>query len=174
MFNLKSMLLGLLHRRSMNQEQLQDYLRSRGIEIGTGCRIFSNIDGPEAYLISLGNNVTIATGARLITHDNSISKILPQYTDIFGKIIVGDNCFIGAYSTVLCGVTIGKNSIIAAGAVVNKSIPSNEIWGGVPAKKIGDISEYCVRSAKYGLNTRGLSYDEKKSLLQNSDKLIRK
>lgn len=144
------------------------------MSIGKNCRIFSDIDGPECYLISLGNNVTIATGARLITHDNSISKVLPNFTDLFGRITIENNVFIGAFSTILCGVTIGSNSIVAAGSLVCKSIPPNEIWGGVPAKRIGAVSEFAVKMTPWGINTRGLSYEEKKELLLKTDRLITK
>ena len=156
------------------QEELQVRLKAKGMKIGSNCRIFSNIDGPEAYLITLGDRVTIATGARLITHDNSISKPLPEFSDIFGRITIGDNTFIGAYSTVLCGVTIGDNVIVAAGSLVVKSIPSGEVWGGVPAKKIGMVKDFANKNKQFGICTRGLSYDEKKELLLNSEKLIRK
>lgn len=54
----------------------------------------------------------------------------------------GNNCFIGARSTILPGVTIGDNSIVAVGAVVNKSIPSGEVWGGVPAHYIMKTKDY--------------------------------
>lgn len=160
--------------RQPSQREIQQSLRKKGMKIGDNCRIFSDIDGPECYLISLGNNVTIATGARLITHDNSISKVLPSYTDLFGRISLEDNVFIGAYSTILCGVTVGSNSIIAAGSPVCKSIPKNEIWGGVPAKRIGLISDFAIRMKPWGINTRGLSYEEKKGMLLNTDKLIKK
>ena len=49
-------------------------------------------------------------------------------------ISIGDYAFIGGSSIILKGVTIGKNSIVAAGSVVTKSIPDGEIWGGNPAK----------------------------------------
>jgi acetyltransferase-like isoleucine patch superfamily enzyme len=52
---------------------------------------------------------------------------------------IKDNVFIGASSIILKGITIGKNSIIAAGSVVVKDIPDNEVWGGNPAKKIKDL-----------------------------------
>lgn len=52
---------------------------------------------------------------------------------------IGSNCWIGSKVTILDGVTVGNNCIIAAGAVVNKSFPDNCIIGGVPAKKIRDI-----------------------------------
>ncbi len=54
-------------------------------------------------------------------------------------IVVGKNVWIGANATVLPGVTIGDGSIIAAGAVVTKDVPTNVIVGGVPAKIIKNI-----------------------------------
>ena len=55
------------------------------------------------------------------------------------EVIIGDNVFIGAHTTILKGVHIGKNSLIGAGAVVTRNIPSNEIWAGNPASFIKDI-----------------------------------
>jgi acetyltransferase-like isoleucine patch superfamily enzyme len=63
------------------------------------------------------------------------SRIGPQ-PSIKKEIIVGEDVWIGANSVILKGVNIGSGSVIAAGAIVTKSIPSNEIWGGVPAKLI--------------------------------------
>lgn len=56
----------------------------------------------------------------------------PRYSKVlrYGKIIIGNNCFIGARSTILPGVTIGDNSIIGAESLVTKDIPAGEIWGG--------------------------------------------
>jgi len=54
-------------------------------------------------------------------------------------VIIEDYAFIGAHSTILKGVTIGRNSIIGAGSLVCKSVPANEIWGGNPAKYIRNI-----------------------------------
>jgi acetyltransferase-like isoleucine patch superfamily enzyme len=52
------------------------------------------------------------------------------------EIIVEDDVWIGTSCIVIKGVTIGKGSIVAAGSLVNKSIPPFQIWGGVPAKFI--------------------------------------
>lgn len=52
---------------------------------------------------------------------------------------IGKNVWIGANAVILRGVSIGEGAIVAAGAVVNHDIPSHEIWGGVPAKKIRDL-----------------------------------
>ena len=55
-------------------------------------------------------------------------------------VIIGNDCFIGAHSIILKGVTIGEKSIVGAGSVVTKSIPSDEIWGGNPAKFIKNLN----------------------------------
>ncbi|MCY1423806.1 Galactoside O-acetyltransferase [compost metagenome] len=55
--------------------------------------------------------------------------------------VIGTNVFIGANVTVLKGVTIGDNSVIANGSVVNRDIPANVIAGGVPAKVLGPLPE---------------------------------
>ena len=52
---------------------------------------------------------------------------------------LGKRVWIGAHATILAGVTIGDNSIVAAGAVVTKNVPPNVIVGGVPAKIIKEI-----------------------------------
>lgn len=52
---------------------------------------------------------------------------------------IKSGAWIGGYSIILKGVTIGENSIVAAGSVVTKSIPDNEVWGGNPAKFIKDL-----------------------------------
>ena len=54
---------------------------------------------------------------------------------------IGRDVWVGCHVTILPGVTIGDGAIIAAGAVVNKNVPSLEIWGGVPAQKIGRRGE---------------------------------
>ena len=89
-----------------------------GIEIGDGTLI--------------GHQVVIAT----INHaQDPVSR-----ADMFPKPVkIGKNVWIGAHATILPGVTIGDNAIIAAGAVVTKDVENNAVVGGVPAKKIKDI-----------------------------------
>lgn len=53
-----------------------------------------------------------------------------------GPIVLQKNCKIGSHSTIMPNVTIGTNSIIGAHSFVNKSIPPNEVWAGVPVKKL--------------------------------------
>ena len=59
-----------------------------------------------------------------------------EYTADFKPIEIGHHCWIGTGAIVLQGVKIGDGAVVAAGAVVTKDIPANEVWGGVPAKYI--------------------------------------
>jgi len=54
----------------------------------------------------------------------------------FGKVNIGNNVLVGACSVIRSGVSIGNNSSVGIYSFVNKDIPANEMWGGVPAKKI--------------------------------------
>jgi acetyltransferase-like isoleucine patch superfamily enzyme len=95
--------------------------------------------------INIGNNVII--GGNVVIYDTDFHSIDPEIRksgmdfDMAFKrpVMIEDNVFIGAHSTILKGVTIGKNAIIGACSVVTKSIPENEIWAGNPAKYIKSI-----------------------------------
>lgn len=153
-----------------------EYYRRKGVKIGDNVRAFSPLLSAEPYLLEFGNNITISTGVKFTTHDNSVIKVVKNKTDVFGKIIIGNNCFIGQNSLILPGVTIGDNIIIGAGSVVTKSFLENGIIiAGNPAKKIGDINSYNLKIKEYCMNTKGLSYIEKKSLIiRNKERLIKK
>lgn len=85
-------------------------------------------------LIEIHNHVHITYGSVLLTHFLDTEKQGVKWNK--GKIIIEENVFLGTRVIITKPVTIGKNSIVAAGSVVTKDIPSNEIWGGVPAKLI--------------------------------------
>lgn len=59
-----------------------------------------------------------------------------------GKIVIGDNVFIGANSTLLYDVTIGSNVIIGAGSVITKDIPDGTVCAGVPCRVIGKFEDF--------------------------------
>lgn len=146
-----------------------------GYNIGKNCRIFTELKVAEPYLITIGDNVTISTNVTFLTHDNSIIKASKnEYTDLFGKIIIGSNCFIGANSIILPGVYLPDNTIVAAGSVVTKSIKeSNMIIGGNPSRIIGNINDYYKKNKQYAFNCSNLKKEERKKLIiNNNDKLI--
>ena len=63
---------------------------------------------------------------------------MPMCDGVAAPVVLRDHVWIGANAVILKGVEIGRGAVVAAGAVVTKNIPPNEIWGGVPAKKIGE------------------------------------
>lgn len=101
--------------------------------IGNGCEF--NI----SYRLVIGKHSNIASGCKFIDHDHGIKAgmLIGPQTPIVGEIILGEDVWLGCNVIVLKGICIGAGAVVAAGAVVTKSIPANEIWGGVPAKKIG-------------------------------------
>jgi acetyltransferase-like isoleucine patch superfamily enzyme len=102
--------------------------------IGRGCEF--NIQ----ERLRVGNDCLIASGCKFIDHDHGMSvddgpmRTLPCPA---AEINVEDDVWIGFNAVVLKGVTIGRGAVVAAGAVVNKSVPPYEIWGGIPARRIG-------------------------------------
>lgn len=155
-------------------EMINRFFRKKGALIGCNCRIYSDISTSESYLIRIGDNVTISNDVQIITHDNSIIKVNPEYTDLFGEVKIGDNCFIGAHSILLPGVTLGNSCIIGAGSVVSKSFRDGAIIVGNPGRQIGNIKDYLYKYRDKGFNIDGLSASEKKQMiLQNPEKLIK-
>lgn len=153
---------------------LNNYLRKKGIVIGDGTKTASNIKTSEPYLIEIGKNVTLSHDVDFITHDNSVCKIYGVYNDIYGKIKIGDNCFLGAHAIIMYGVTLADNVIVASGSVVTKSVlQSNVIIAGSPAKIIGTWDKFEEKTKNYVMRLGDKSFEEKKStILGNPDKLI--
>jgi acetyltransferase-like isoleucine patch superfamily enzyme len=87
-------------------------------------------------LVHIGSHTMIANYTMIVTvtHDPNAEIMDDSY--IVLPIEIGDNVWIGANAIVLPGVKIGSGSIVGAGAVVTKDVPSNTIVGGVPARPI--------------------------------------
>lgn len=102
------------------------------------------LDDSHCWLITIGNNVTMAPRVHILAHDASTCHHL-GYARI-GRVNIGDNVFIGADTVVLPGVSIGENSVIGANSTVTKSIPANVVAAGNPAKVICSIDDYIERN----------------------------
>ena len=148
------------------------FARSKGVTVGKNCR-FINIKreafGSEPYLISIGDHVTITNGVQFITHDGGVWVFREKHPDIdlIGPIKIGNNVFVGLNTIIMPGVEIGDNCVIGAGSVVTKSIPSNVVAVGAPAKPIKTIDEYWDSIQDRVLYSRSLSISEKKELFQH-------
>lgn len=144
----------------------EQYAKDLGVKIGENCCIYSRNFGSEPYLITIGNNVQITDNVCFFTHGGGwlLRKEITNF-DIFGKIEIKDNVYIGSGSYIMPGVTIESNVIIAARSVVTKSIPQNVIVAGNPAKIIGSLNEFKEKYLRYNTNTKNMTYNEKRKIL---------
>lgn len=115
-----------------------------GFNISIGENFYTNhnvtiLDGAK---VTFGDNVFIAPNCVFSTSGHAIdSEQRGRGLEIAWPITVGDNVWIGANVSVLPGVTIGSDTIIGAGSVVNRDIPSGVIAAGNPCKVIRKITE---------------------------------
>lgn len=111
-------------------------LRIKAVKIGHHCIIEGGVLFDKLYpeLISIGDNVLIARGVKIFSHDHCkrVSNELPMSA----RVTIGNNTFIAADTIILPGVKLGNNTIVGAGSVVTKSFPPNCVLAGNPAKII--------------------------------------
>lgn len=112
----------------------------KNITIGDDVRIH-----PMTYIdasggLEIGSHIGISPGVQIYTQNHGIRRDELYYTQPYrlGKVVIEDDCWIGAGAIIIAGVTIRKGTIVAAGAVVTKDTEQYSIVGGVPAKKIGE------------------------------------
>lgn len=110
------------------------------VVIGDHTRIglHNTIIGP----VTIGQHVNLAQGivVTALNHNYSIpDQRIDQQGVTTAAVTIGNDCWIGANAVILPGVTIGEHSVVAAGAVVTKDVPSHSLVAGVPAKIIKQI-----------------------------------
>lgn len=114
-----------------------------------------------ARLIRIHNNVRVGKKVEFVTHDiiHSVLNCMNgsnTCNEMVGCIEVMDNVFIGANSTILYGVRIGPNAIVAAGSVVTKDVPPGSVVAGVPAKVIGSFADVAKKRMENNVYPREL------------------
>jgi acetyltransferase-like isoleucine patch superfamily enzyme len=134
-----------------NRWLLRGYAR-RGLRLGRDVRVIGKPDfGSEPYLIEIGDHVTVSSHVTFVTHDGAtwVFRHKPDYQGLqrFGRIRIGNNCFIGTRAVILLGVSIGDNCVIGAGAVVTRSVPDGTVVAGSPARTVCTYEEYVARTA---------------------------
>ena len=110
----------------------------RFIEIGKNVFINHGCSFLDMGGITIEDDVLIGPKVNLVTENHPLDPINRRAL-IAKAIVIKRNAWIGAAATILPGVTVGENSVIAAGAVVTKDVAANTIVGGVPAKFIKNI-----------------------------------
>lgn len=128
-------LLGATIGKNSYPSRRVEVIFPKGLLIGERVDIgwFAELDARGG--IKIGNDTNISSHVKLITGSHDIND--EEYAADFRPINIGHHCWIGTGAIILQNVTIGDGAIVAAGAVVTKNIPPYEVWGGVPAKRIG-------------------------------------
>ncbi len=123
---------------------MAEYWRKCGAQVGEGCFLVPTDLGDEAYLIKVGNRVAIAADVFFMTHDGATWVFRDQHPDlqVFGPIVIEDNCIIGARSVLGPNIRIGPNSVVAAGSMVIADVPPNTLVMGIPARPFGSLEKY--------------------------------
>lgn len=142
----------IMHPNNWCNEAFIEYIESMGGVVGKGTRFITPIkchfDINRADYIKIGNNCCLSM-VSILAHDFSWYTFLESkdtlLPDAGGKVIIGNNCFIGYQALILKDTCIGDNVIIGARSVVKGNIPSNTVWAGVPAKQLCTIDEYFER-----------------------------
>lgn len=99
----------------------------------------TNIGDGNLSQLTLKGNVAISPRVTIVLQINPYPSPHTKYETGIKPIVIEENVWIGACCTILNGLTIGRNSIVAAGSVVTKDVPPYTMVGGVPAKKIKDL-----------------------------------
>ena len=110
-----------------------------GNEVGNNVGIAQNCFIQVRGQVTIGNNIIFGPGVGIFSENHNFSetdKYINEQGESRKGVKIEDGVWIGTAATILDGVTIGKNSIIAAGSVVNKDVPPYAVVGGIPAKII--------------------------------------
>jgi len=114
------------------------------IKIGDNCFLNGTVIHARETVI-IGNNCMFGPGVVILdndSHNTSIEPAVRRSGEInVIPVIIGNNVWVGMHSIIMKGVHIGDNSIIASGSVVTKDVPSNQLYGGNPAKFIKKLED---------------------------------
>ena len=160
-----------LYLLKCSDEKRVTYLRKLGMKIGDRCRIRTMKFSTEPYLIEIGDHVAIAAGTEFITHDGA-NWVFEDDVDgggIFGKIVIGNNVFIGINCIILSNTSIGDNCIVGAGSVVRGNFPENSVIAGNPAQIVSKtgIQRMLSRQNPNLLGTKNFTVSQKDKLVKD-------
>ena len=110
------------------------------ITVGDDCSFNDDVSIIALNQIYIGQNSIFGPYTYICDHNHGTSRqelIRSQGYDT-SAIIIGSDVWLGVGATLLKGSTVGNGAVVAARAVVNTAVPDFEIWGGIPAKKLGE------------------------------------
>ena len=115
--------------------------RRRGVKIGdnvlVGLNVYLDLVFPN--FITIGNRVSLAGWNCILCHSNPRSHFRQILESFLAPVVIEDEAWIATGAMIMPGVTVGRHSIVSAGAVVLNDVPPDTVVGGVPAKIIGEV-----------------------------------
>jgi acetyltransferase-like isoleucine patch superfamily enzyme len=108
---------------------------------GTVISLSAKLDKTNPRGIHIGKYTVVTFGAAILTHDYVNSRDRDVH--------IGDNCFVGAHSIILPGVTIGDHCVVSAASVVARDVPAGSLVAGNPAR----VVEHNVKTGPYGVRS---------------------
>lgn len=164
---LKTILKSILYR--LRGEVCTEDLIKLGLTVGKN---FSRqghciLDESHCWLITIGDNVTLAPRVHILAHDASTGHHLNGLVRL-GRVTIGNNVFIGAGSVILPNVMIGDNVVIGANSVISKDVNSNTVVAGNPARIISSLEDFVAKNK--ALLERRPCYNAEYTLRSNVNK----
>ena len=112
-------------------------VRAKNVTIGNNVVIMFNVLMMAAGGITIDDDVLVAANAQLISNNHDYAN---HHVLTCKPVHLKRNCWIGAGATILPGVTVGENAVVAAGAIVTHDVPDNTMVAGVPARVIKSLT----------------------------------
>ena len=138
-----------------------NYIREHGLfhSVGENCMFMFRKLPLYPELISVGNNVHIASNVSFITHDVTHNMLnhrggAGKFKEYIGCIEIGDNVFVGANTTILYNSGVPSDTIIGANSLVRKTLDQGGVYAGIPARYICSIDDFIGKRAEYSLKIR--------------------
>lgn len=134
---------------------------SNNVKIGNGCKLQNNVSVYEGIELE---DYVFCGPSMVFTNVLTPRAKYPKGSIGYKKTLLKTGATVGANATVVCGYTLGRWSMVAAGAVVTKNVPDHALMAGVPAKRIGWVCE-CGEVLNDDLicSNCGRSYEEKQT-----------
>jgi acetyltransferase-like isoleucine patch superfamily enzyme len=126
------------------------------LSIGAGCHVGKAVFFDLADAITLEPRCTLSMRVTLLTHiDVGCSPLRDRpYPVERGPITIGEGAYIGANATILHGVRVGHNAVVAAGAVVRDDVPEYTVVGGIPARVLKQLDPSTIPGEKIDESTQ--------------------
>lgn len=170
------MIIKDIYLKYLHLYKTEKYAKKIGVRIGKNFHAYGQVFyGSEPWIITIGDNVSLTNNVTFVTHDGGtivLRKKIPDL-EITKPITIGSNVFIGINTIIMPGVNIGDNVIVGAGSVVTKSLSSNAVYAGNPAKFIKTLDSYLDKVSIESLHLghlKGRKKDEQLRIIYKKEK----